>query len=83
MMFSIPAHSPDLNPIENLFHLVSRQLEKNTLDMQITSENFEQFSARVKKTMKHFPITTIDNIIKSMDNCVAMITTQQGERLGY
>ena len=28
MMFSMLARSPDLNPIENLFHLVSRQLEK-------------------------------------------------------
>ena len=83
MMFSIPARSPDLNPIENLFHLVSRQLEKDALDMEITSENFEQFSARVKKTMKHFPITTIDNIIKSMGNRVATIIKKRGERLRY
>ena len=41
-MFSIPARSPDLDPIENLFHLVSRQLGKDVLDMEITSENFEQ-----------------------------------------
>ena len=66
LMFSIPARSPDLNPIENLFHLVSRQLTKDAIDMEITSENFGQFSARVKNTMRNFPISTIDNIIMSM-----------------
>ena len=83
MMFAIPDRSPDLNPIENLFHLVSKQLETDALDMQIIRENFEQFSARVKKTMKHFPITTIDNIIKSMGNRVATIIKIRGERLRY
>ena len=83
MMFAIPARSPDLNPIENLFHLVSKQLETDALDMEITRENFEQFSARVKKTMKHFPITTIDNIIKSMGNRVATIIKKRRERLRY
>ena len=83
MMFSIPARSPDLNPIENLFYLMSRQLEKDALDIDITSENFEQFSARLKKTMKHFPITTTDNIIKSMGNGAATIIKKRGERLRY
>ena len=44
--FSIPPRSPDLNPIENLFHLVSKQLQKDALDMQITRETFAQFSDR-------------------------------------
>ena len=83
MMFAIPDRSPDLNPIENLFHLLSKQLETDALDMQIIRENFEQFSARVKKTMKQFPITTIDNIIKSMGNRVATIIKIRGERLRY
>ena len=49
LMFSIAARSPDLNPIENLFHLVSRQLTKDAIDMEITSENFGQFSASFGK----------------------------------
>lgn len=82
-MFSIPARSPDLNPIENLFHLVSRQLEKDALDMEITRENFEQFSARVKRTVENFPASTIDNIIMTMDKRVRMIMNKRGERLKY
>ena len=46
MMFSILARSPDLNPIEILFYFVSRQLEKDALDMEITSESFELFFQR-------------------------------------
>ena len=79
----ILGRSPDLNTIENLFHLVSRQLEKDALDMEIASENFEQFSARVKMTMENFPIATIDNIITSMHKRVAMIIKKRGERLKY
>ena len=82
MMFVIPARSPDVNPIENLFHLVSKKLETDALDMEITNENFEQFSARVEKTMKNFPITTIDNI-KSTGNRVPSIIKKRGERLRY
>jgi hypothetical protein len=82
-MFSIPARSPDLNPIENLFHLVSRQLTKDAIDMEITSENFGQFSARVKNTMRNFPISTIDNIIMSMGKRVTRIIKKRGERLKY
>lgn len=82
-MFSIPPRSPDLNPIENLFHLVSKQLEKDAIDEQITSENFEQFSERVKKTIMNFSKDTIDNIIKSMGKRIAMIIQKRGERLKY
>ncbi len=83
LKFSIPPRSPDLNPIENLFHLVSKQLEKDALDMQIKQETFAQFSARVKRTMLNFPKDVIDKIIKSMDKRVAMIIKRRGERLKY
>ncbi len=31
-MFSIPPRSPDLNPIENLFHLIQEKLENGALN---------------------------------------------------
>ena len=82
-MFSILPHSPDLNPIENLFHLISKKLENDALDLQIQSENFEQFSNRVRDTMMDYPKTTIDNIIKSMGKRITMIIKKRGERLKY
>ena len=81
--FAIPPRSPDLNPIENLFHLVSKQLREDAIDKQITSENFEQFSERVKRTMTNLSKITIDRIIESMNNRVAMIIEKRGQRLKY
>ena len=34
--FAIPARSPDLNPIENIFHIVKKRLHQDALDQQIT-----------------------------------------------
>ena len=36
--FSIPARSPDLNPIENLFHHVKRKLKREAMTKKITKE---------------------------------------------
>ena len=83
LKFAIPPRSPDLNPIENLFHLVSKQLTKDALDMQITHETFDQFSDRVRRTILSFPNEIIDNLIKSMGNRIAMIVKRRGERLKY
>ena len=66
LVFSIPPRSPDLNPIENLFHLLSKQLEKDALEMEIKYEDFGQFSKRVKDTIMNFPKNTIDKIIESI-----------------
>ena len=38
-MFAIPPHSPDINPIENTFHLVRRQLSSNAIEQNITKES--------------------------------------------
>ena len=45
--FAIPARSPDLNPIENVFHNVKRQLQDDALSKRITKEPYSQFCARV------------------------------------
>ena len=35
-VFTIPARSPDLNPIENFFHLVSKQLDQEAIEKNIS-----------------------------------------------
>ena len=40
----ITARSPDLNPIENLFHIAKKQLEEEAMRLQITKETFEVIS---------------------------------------
>ena len=39
-MFSIPPRSTDINPIENLFHLVKKQLKRDALEQNITQESY-------------------------------------------
>ena len=48
--FSIPAWSPDMNPIENVFNYVRIKLHEESLNGNITFKNFEEYSARVKKS---------------------------------
>ena len=50
----IPAHSPDLNPIENIFHINKRKLHHDALELAIRREDFESFSARVKRRWKPY-----------------------------
>jgi transposase len=44
-MLKIPACSPDINPIENIFHLVKSQLNK-----QAVTENISDFISPVNLT---------------------------------
>ena len=49
------SRSPDLNPIENIFHIVKQRLHQDALDRQITREDFAVFFARVKTTLGLIP----------------------------
>lgn len=82
-IFCIPARSPDLNPIENLFHLVGKQLERQALQQDIVEESQEEFTERVRKTLTEFPSSQIDKIIESMDKRVEQIIKRKGQRLKY
>ena len=46
--FKIPARSPDLNPIENIFHNVKTQIRDDAFAKNITREDYAQFCERVK-----------------------------------
>jgi hypothetical protein len=82
-VFKIPARSPELNPIENFFNLVSKELQRDAIDNQITRETFEQFSERVQNTLLNFDVVIIDSIIESMDKRVTEIIKRKGQRIKY
>ena len=42
-LLQIPPRSPEINPIENVFHLVKNLLESEAIQENITCETFEQF----------------------------------------
>ena len=82
-MFSISPRSPDINPIENFFHLVKKQLNRDAIEQNIIQKSYLQFSDRVKETILNFSVATIDNRIESTDKRTNMIIKKQGQRIRY
>ena len=82
-LFKIPARSPDLNPIDNVFHLVGNQLRKDAIEKNISKETFEQFCWRIKKSLLNFSPAIISKIIESMNKRVDAIIVSKGERIKY
>ena len=81
--FTIPARSPDLNPTENIFHIVKRRLRQDALDQQITREDFAAFSARVKTTLETITIDVVDRTNFSMGKRINEIINRKGQRIKY
>ena len=82
-VFKIPSRSPDLNPIENFFHMVNNKLRQQALDDRIRKETFQEFSARIRKTMIEYPVEEIDKIIETMDKRTEMVLKAKGMRIKY
>ena len=63
-LLAIPPRSPDLNPIENVFHLIKKRVDRDALEQLITFDwSFLEFSKRVKTTFNSTSKDVIDNII--------------------
>ena len=80
-LFKIPDRSPDLNPIENAFHLVEKQLRKDAIEKNISKETFQQFCWRIKKTLLSFSPAIVSKTIESMNKRVDAIIASKGERI--
>ena len=72
-IFSILERSADLNPIENMFNIVRRQLKEQAVAQKITRETFEKFSARIVETLKNFPIEIVEKTFDSIPKRTKMI----------
>ncbi|XP_068724121.1 uncharacterized protein [Montipora capricornis] len=79
----IPPRSPDLNPIENIFHLVKRYLDQEAISRNITRESFDEFNLRVLEAFRNIPLETIDKTISSMNTRITAIVASKGERTKY
>ena len=54
----ITLRSPNVNRIENAFHLVNKEIQKDTIKRNITEETFTSFSQRVKRLIQRIPKRT-------------------------
>ncbi len=79
----IPARSPDLNPIENIFHIVKKKLEFEAESLGIVSESFEQFQTRVISCCDSIDPELIDKTISSMPKRIHSIISSKGNRTKY
>ena len=82
-LLKIPPRSPTLNPIEHIFHIVSRKLEKDAIDQSITCESYQEFCDRVRRTIYSISHQLIDKTIESMNSHIADIIRNNGEKLKY
>lgn len=82
-LLPIPPRSPDLNPIENIFHIVRTQLADDAIKNNIENETFEQFSERARGCMLNFSVAVIDRTIDSMQRRMHILAKNNGERLKY
>ena len=76
-LFKIPPRSPDLNPIENMFHLIGKQLKN------LEHETYEKFCKRAKKTVLNFPLDIINRTIESMPKRIDQVIKMKGQRTKY
>lgn len=82
-ILSLPPRSPDLNPIENIFHIVKRILVNEAFNKKITHKNMLEFTARIKRAFLSVDTSVIDNIIESMYKRINEIIRNRGQRLKY
>ena len=83
IQFAIPPRSPDLNPIENLFNNVRKQLGEDAIVLNIRHKTYEEFCTRVEQTLWNYNRGVIDRTIESMQRRMDLIIKGNGKRLKY
>ena len=81
--FSIPARSPDLDPIENVFNNVKEHLHTDAFQKSIQRESYAQFCDRVKESLLSYSTDVIDKTIESMVKRIDMVIKRKGQRTKY
>lgn len=79
----IPARSPDLNPVENVFHLTKSALSAQAVERNILFEEEEAYDRRVVETLHLTASKYADPCIASMPKRIAQIIRLGGCRSSY
>ena len=79
----IPARSPDLNPIENVFHLVKKAVDDESTRLNITKESLKKFEERVVRQLQNIPIAYINKTIESMPQRIKAVLRSKGMRTNF
>lgn len=82
-LWNLPSCSPDINPIEGIFHILKDLLEEEAIDSKITKESFDEFRNRVLQTLGELDPDVIDKAIDSMPRRMRAIIKGKGSRTKY
>lgn len=82
-LLAIPPRSPELNPIENVFAFVKKELKAQAIENNIEMETYEQFSLRVKATLYSSSESRINNIINSYGERLSKLIVRKGGKIEY
>lgn len=72
-----PAHSPDLNPIENVWAWAQAQVDRKGC------ETFEDFMDTVIDTLENVPKAICERLVSSMPRRLQAVIKAQGDRTKY
>ena len=78
-LFCIPARSPDLNPIKNMFH-IAKKSSSDKLEICKLYETWQEFKSRVVGALRGIPVDYVDNIITSMPKRINAVLQRNGYR---
>jgi len=74
-----PSNSPDLNPIENVWHILKSQIRKRP----IQPKNKQQLIDAVLGEWEKIPIEMINNLVDSMERRLRAVIKAKGGATGY
>ena len=72
-----------MNPIKNMFNYARIKLHEESLNKNISFVNFEENSARVKKTLLSVSVEYINKAIELMDNILSMVVKKRVKQIKY
>ena len=79
----LPSRSQDLNPPENVFHIVKEKLDNEAIELKIDHETFDQFKERVLRCFQSIDRSYIDKTIESLPNRIKSIIKLKGGHTKY
>ena len=83
-VLNLPPKSADVHCIENLLPVISRKLEKQPTEKQITKESYSEFDARVINTFYSVSVATINNLIASgMPKRICQVIARKVSRIKH
>lgn len=74
-----PAQSPDLNPMENLWGILAREVYKNGMQYK----NKQELMTSIKKAWKNIPKNVLKELTNSMTSRLIKVIEKKGDIINY